>query len=115
MLKACISERLLALFTTRQRAAAIVGDFLQLDSGPHRGDLALKLAGGFWLAVMRTAWALSWRFGVGFLLAASAEFFCLCFVVNWAATPPHGVHRVAIFSGSCNALLTASASFSLAS
>jgi hypothetical protein len=98
MLKGCISERLLAFFTTRERAAAIVGDLLELHSGPL----------GFWFAVMRTTWALSWRFGLGFLLAAPAEYFCLFY-----PKPTHGVDRIAVLSGWCFALFAASALFSL--
>jgi hypothetical protein len=103
MLRAKIAERLLALFTARGRAAAIVGDLLEL----HGGRAA------FGLAVVRTTCELSWRFGLGFVVAAAAEFCCLVYVGNWAARPPHGMDRVAAFSAWCCALLTACALFAL--
>jgi hypothetical protein len=103
MPSARISERLLALFTTRERAAAIVGDLLELHLRPA----------AFWSAVLRTAWALSWRVGFGLLLAAVAEFYVFGQVANWAARPPHGVDQLASLSGFCCALFTAGALFSL--
>ena len=102
MLRAHISERLLALFTPRERAAVIVGDLLELHGKRS----------AFWLAVAQTTWALSWRTGLGFLLAACAEFYALFVVCNWAAHPPHGVDSAAVFSGWCFALFTTGAVFS---
>jgi hypothetical protein len=103
VLKVGISERLLSFFVSRDRAAAIVGDLLEL----HCGRLE------FWLAVSRTTWTLSWRLGLGFLLAAAAELYAFFVVNNWAARPPHGVDGTAIFSGWCFALFGAGAVFSI--
>jgi hypothetical protein len=57
-------------------------------------------------------WALSWRFGLAFLVAVSAEFYCVFGAINWAARPPHGVDSTAVFSGWCFALFTTAALFS---
>lgn len=102
MLRAKISERLLALFTTRERATTVVGDLLELHCG----------LAAFWFAVLRTAWALSWRFGLAFLVAVSAEIYCPFAVNNWAARPPYGVDSTAVLSGWCFTLFTAAALFS---
>lgn len=103
MPKEYVAERLLALFTSHDRAAVMVGDLLELYGGHAT----------FWLAVLRTTWALSWRLGLGFLLAVSTEFYCLLVVNNWAARPPHGVDGTAILSGWCFTLFAAGAVFSL--
>jgi len=102
MPRAYFAERLLALFTTRERAAAIVGDLLELHCGPA----------GFWLAVIRTTWALSWRFALGFLLAAAAEFCTFFYVSPWFARL-HGTDPLAELSGLLFTLFAAGTVFSL--
>lgn len=99
MPRAKIAERLLALFTTRERAAAAVGDLLEL----HGGRAA------FWRAVVRTTCELSWRFGLGLLAALLVVCFWDFF---FSSTPDHLLDQMLVFRVACWTVLAAGAVFS---
>jgi len=78
MLRARIAERLLALMVPRQRAAAMVGDLLELHGKP----------GMFWLAVASTAWAMGWRMGSTVGVMALTEYACFTAHDQWIKRTP---------------------------
>ena len=97
-----VSERLLSLFTTRERAAAIIGDLLEAGSS-HLG---------FWFAVARIAFALAWRSGLGIVAAAAAQYLMM-WAVNWSARAPHPISQTAGRFGLCAWFWAMAAAFSL--
>lgn len=101
MYRVALSERLLSVLTTRERATAIVGDLLEIGAGPV----------GYWNAVLRTALALSWRIGLGVVFAATIEAF-MVWAFNRSATAAHPVDPTAVFFGWIAALLSMTATFS---
>lgn len=102
MLRARIAERLLALMVPRQRAAAMVGDLLELHGKP----------GMFWLAVASTAWAMGWRMGSTVGVMALTEYGCFIALAEWGARPPHGIDPLAVLSGWCLLFLAAATLYS---
>jgi hypothetical protein len=102
VLRVKLSERLLSLFTTRERAAAIIGDLLEAGSNSI----------GFWFAVARIVLALSWRVGLGVVGAAIAEQFMIE-AVNWSARAPHPIRPIGSCFGVCATLVAMTAAFSL--
>lgn len=96
-----LSERLLSIFTTRERAASIVGDFLEADSRPI----------AYWRAVLRTVIGLSWRLELGIAFAVAIELF-LFLAVNRSATAAHPMGPPASFFALFMAPLAMAAAFS---
>lgn len=77
MRRAEAAERLLALFTTPEHAAAVVGDLLEMHGGGAR----------FWRAVLGATGGQARRFGLGLLGAALVECFWL-YTMKWHWTGP---------------------------
>lgn len=108
MLRAKNAERFLCLVTTPPRAAAIVGDLLELHD--RRAS--------FWFAVAQTAWGLSRRFRWAFFGALLVELVWLLFLLlpsqftdGWNHALPPRLEDFALPALVCWTLLAASAVF----
>ena len=78
MRSAKIAEWILARWTNREHAAAIVGDLLEsAPGGPIR----------FWWAVVRTALAMSWRAGAGLAAAVAGVLLIARLLVRSEGSP----------------------------
>jgi hypothetical protein len=85
MRSASLAEWILARFTTRERAASIVGDLL--EAAPQKGKL------WFWLSVTRIFLSLTWRRPLAYI-AAYGVALCWLQAVQFSVFGVHAIYRL---------------------